>query len=261
MRRSTRLSLFFFVIGFCFCLVLTSIVRRLGSVEWPAFTSTTRLVFAKKASVNEVDFYKVGDCPYCKAISREHWKVGRLKDNVESHLESARRMGIQPFSSNAELEGKVGNMVLWGKLKELDPKAKTYRLKNLTHSYPYLVPKAVNLLDEIGVRFQARLAASNLPSYYLMVSSVLRTLESQLGLGEKNVNATRSVSSHVYGTSFDISYKEFLPLHEKRAAEGYCRHDMMRHPLAEVLTEMSEEGKCKVVREVKQACFHITVNR
>jgi hypothetical protein len=34
---------------------------------------------------------------------------------------------------------------------------------------------------------------------------------------------------------------------------------MMRHPLAEVLTEMSEEGRCLVIREVKQACFHITV--
>jgi len=159
------------------------------------------------------------------------------------------------------LEAKVGDMVLWGKLKELDPKAKTYRLKNLTHSYPYLVPKAVALLNEIGERFQARLAASNLPPYYLMISSVLRTLESQQGLGMRNSNATHKISSHVYGTSFDISYKEFLPLHEKRAPEGYCRHDMMRHPLAEVLTEMSDEGKCKVVRELKQACFHITVNQ
>lgn len=251
MRRSTRLSLFFFVIGFCCCLLLTVIVRFVASIEWGG----------EPTSTSDVTFYKVGECPECKAISREYWSIGRLKDNNDMHLESARRLGIQPFNSNAELEDKVAGLVRRGKLKELDPKAETYRLKNLTHSYPYLVPKAVDLLNEIGERFHARLAASNLPPYYMMVSSVLRTLESQQGLGKRNSNATRSISSHVYSTSFDISYKEFLPLHEKKAPEGFCRHDMMRHPLAEVLTEMSEEGKCRVVREVKQACFHITVNK
>lgn len=254
MRRTTRLSLFFFVIGFCSCLLLTALVRFVASIEWGSYSSSS-------SSTSEVTFHKVGECPECKAVSREFWKIGKLKDNNELHLESARRFGIQPFNSNAELEEQVGKLLTWGKLKELDPQAETYRLKNLTHSYPYLVPKAVDLLDEIGRRFQARLAASNLPTYYMMISSVLRTLESQQGLGKRNSNATRSISSHVYGTSFDISYKEFLPLHEQRASEGYCRHDMMRHPLAEVLTEMSEEGKCRVVREVRQACFHITVNQ
>jgi len=255
MRRSTRLSLFFFVIGFCSCLLLISIVRFIDSVDWQ-----TSVFFPREVSTREATFFKVGECPECKAISREYWKVGSLKDKNEVHLASAQRLGIQPYSSNGEFEEKVKKQLVWGKLEELDSVAQTYRLKNLTHSYPYLVPKAVDLLDEIGARFQARLAASNLPPYYMMISSVLRTLESQQGLGKRNSNATRSISSHVYGTSFDISYKEFLPLHEKKAPEGYCRHDMMRHPLAEVLTEMSEEGKCRVVREVKQACFHITVN-
>lgn len=91
-----------------------------------------------------------------------------------------------------------------------------------------------------------------------MISSVLRTIESQNGLGKKNSNAT-TVSAHIFGTSVDISYKEFLPRHGKKAREGFCRHDLMRHVLAEVLTEMSNEGRCKVVIEKRQACFHITV--
>lgn len=251
MRRSTRLSLFFFVIGFCTCLLLIALVRFFSSVEWGSGTLS---------SYTEVVFHKLGECPDCKAISREHWKVGSLKDNNDLHLESGRRLGIQAFVSNTEFEKQVASFVRRGKLKELDEKADGYRLKNLTHSYPYLIPKAVDLLEEIAERFKERLAESGLPPYYLMVSSVLRTMESQQGLGKQNYNATRNTSSHVYGTSFDISYKEFLPLHEQRAAEGYCRHDMMRHPLGEILTELSKEGKCRVVREVKQACFHITVS-
>ena len=249
MRRSKRLSLYFFVLGFCTCLILIALVRFVGGLEWggaePARTAT---------------FHKLGQCPDCKVISTKHWQIGRLKDNNDLHLESARRLGIKPFSTNKAMEEEVPGLLRRGKLKALEEDAETYRLKNLTHSQPYLVPKAVDLLEEIGERFHQKLEELSLPPYYLMVSSVLRTNESQQGLGKRNSNATRNESSHIYGTSFDISYKEFLPEHGKPAPEGYCRHDMMRHPLAEVLTEMSEEGRCRVVREVKQACFHITVN-
>lgn len=204
-------------------------------------------------------FYKLGQCPDCKVISTRHWKVGKLRDNNNLHLESGKQMGIKPFSTNAAMEDELPALLRRHKLKALDEKADTYRLKNLTHSQPYLVPKAVDLLEEIGERFHDKLEELNLPPFYLMVSSVLRTKESQQGLGNRNVNATQNESSHIYGTSFDISYKEFLPKHEQSAPEGFCRHDMMRHPLAEVLTEMSNEGRCLVIKEVKQACFHITV--
>ncbi|MDP4278633.1 MAG: DUF5715 family protein, partial [Bacteroidota bacterium] len=176
----------------------------------------------------------------------------------ELHLESAKRLGIQPFATNVLLEEQLPSMVRCGKLHELK-ECDLYRLKHLTHSFPYVVPKADELLDEIGKRFQEKLAEIDIQPYYLMISSVLRTEESQNGLEKHNFNATKSVSSHLYGTSIDISYKEFIPVNGKAAPEGYCRHDMMRHPLAEVLTEMSEEGKCRVVREVKQACYHVTV--
>jgi hypothetical protein len=249
MRRSKRLSLFFFIIGFCSCLFLTGVVRYISDYDWSFFSFNN-----KETAI----FHAIGECDDCKKISTRFWKIGRLKDNHELHLESARRMGIDPFESNEALEKGVVPMLRRGKLEELED-GNTYRLKNLTHSYPYVVPETADLLDEIGKRFQNKLDEMGIKPYYLMISSVLRTVESQNGLGRRNSNATRSVSSHIYGTSFDISYKEFLPPHGKSAPEGYCRHDMMRHPLAEVLTEMSAEGKCRVVREVKQACFHITV--
>jgi hypothetical protein len=248
MRRAKRLSIIFFILGFCSCLFLIGTVRFLKDLSWTGFIS----------KCNEaVVFYPVGHCPDCKKISKRYWKIGPLNDANPVHLECAQRMGIIPFQTNAELESNIDSYVFRGKLKKLED-TDTYKLKKLTHSYPYLVPQAVNLLNEIGQRFEKKLAELDIPPRYMMISSVLRTNESQYGLGQRNSNAT-TISAHMFGTTFDISYKEFLPLHGVQAREGYCRHDMLRHPLAEVLTEMSEEGRCKVVIEKKQACFHVTV--
>jgi hypothetical protein len=251
MRRSKRLSLVFFILGFCSCIFLTGIVRYLTTIDWKLFSTD---------SDNEVLFHSKGDCEDCNKISTKYWEIGRLKDNNDLHLESAIRMGIEPFQSNADFEERISTFVIRGKLDKLED-CDTYKLKNPTHSYPYLVPEAADLLDEIGERFQKKLDEIDIKPYYMLVSSVLRTNESQYGLGKRNGNATKKISAHLYGTTFDISYKEFLPPHGQSAPEGYCRHDMLRHPLAAVLTEMSAEGRCKVVREVKQACYHITVSK
>jgi hypothetical protein len=248
MRRAKRFSLVFFILGFCSCIFLTGVVRYLSIIDWEFFSSGEK----------EVMFYAKGECEDCKKISTRHWEIGRLKDDNDQHLECARRLGIEPFQTNKEFEDKISSPIFRMKLDKLED-CDTYKLKNLTHSYPYLVPKASDLLDEIGERFQKKLSEMKIEPYYMLISSVLRTNESQYGLGKRNSNATKSTSAHLYGTTFDISYKEFLPLHGQPAPEGYCRHDMLRHPLAEVLTEMSLEGKCKIVREVKQACYHVTV--
>jgi len=249
MRRAKRLSIYFFILGFCTCLFLTGTIRFLSGLKlnWGCSASSDTTAV----------FYPVGHCPDCRKISQKHWKIGPLNDANPDHLACAERMGIQPFATNADFEAKIDGLVSDGKLKKLEDND-TYKLKELTHSYPYLVPQAVDLLDEIGQRFEAKLAELDIKPYSMQISSVLRTNESQNGLGKRNRNAT-TVSAHIYGTTFDISYKEFLPMHGKQAREGFCRHDMLRHALAEVLTEMSVEGRCKVVREKHQACFHITV--
>jgi len=250
MRNGTRAALLFFVLGFCTCLVLITSIRsfRHVDVNWP--------LEKPKAILNAV-FYPVGDCPDCKKISRQYWKVDKLNDDNNVQLEAAKRMGHAPFATNAEFELKkdlLVNSQVFTELKDCN----LYTIKKLTHSYPFLVPRAVVLLNEIGTRFEGKLERLEIAPYKMQISSVLRTIEGQDGLGKHNSNAA-PISSHMYGTTFDISYKEFLQQSGEPAKEGFCRHDLMRHVLAEVLTEMRAEGRCKVVIERKQACFHITV--
>lgn len=250
MRNGTRAALLFFVLGFCTCLVLVTVVRSLRRVDinWP---------LEKQKAIVQAVFYPVGECPECKKISHQFWKVDKLNDDNDAHLEAARRMGHTPFATNAEFDQKKALLVsslVFTELKDGD----FFTVKKLTHSYPYLVPRAVVLLNEIGTRFEAKLERLEITPFKMQISSVLRTLEGQNGLGKRNTNAA-PLSAHMYGTTFDISYKEFLQQSGEIAKEGFCRHDLMRHVLAEVLTEMRTEGRCKVVIERKQACFHITV--
>lgn len=255
MRRTKRLSILFFVLGFCFCLFLIGAVRFLNTFNYnkiECFRESKIVCFRGK-----VIFYPLGNCPDCKKITTYHWKVGPLNDDNDVHLAFAQRLGIEPFLTNADLENHINNYLMIGKLKKIEDCDK-YKMKSLTHSYPYLVPKAADLLDEIGKRFEEKLAKISIGPYYLLISSVLRTRESQQGLGMHNRNAA-TMSAHLYGTTFDISYKEFLPQHGQHAREGYCRHDMMRYVLGEALTELDKEGRCKVVIEKKQACFHVTI--
>lgn len=250
MRNGTRAALLFFVLGFCTCLVLVTVVRSLRRVDinWP---------LEKEKAIVKAVFYPVGECPECKKISHQYWKVDKLNDDNDAHLEAARRMGHTPFATNAEFDQKKDLLVsslVFSEIKDCN----IYTVKKLTHSYPYLVPRAVVLLNEIGTRFEAKLERLEITPFKMQISSVLRTLEGQNGLGKRNTNAA-PLSAHMYGTTFDISYKEFLQQSGEIAKEGFCRHDLMRHVLAEVLTEMRTEGRCMVVIERKQACFHITV--
>lgn len=130
---------------------------------------------------------------------------------------------------------------------------KDYFVDNLTHSYPYLVPQAADLLSEIGQRFNDSLQARGGGDYRLKVTSVMRTPLTVQKLRRINRNAT-SVSAHQYGTTFDISYSRFIcdSINVNRSFED------LKNLLGEILYDLREEGRCYVVFERKQSCFHIT---
>ncbi|MBQ7942274.1 MAG: hypothetical protein IJ328_07725 [Muribaculaceae bacterium] len=126
-------------------------------------------------------------------------------------------------------------------------------LDSLTHSMPYLVPKAANLLHDIGKAFSDTILSRGGRKCQIIVTSVLRTDNTINRLKRRNVNATTS-SCHMFGTTFDISWLRF-----HHCDSTYIMHTGdLKNILAEVLYEMRKQGRCYVKYERKQSCFHIT---
>lgn len=131
-----------------------------------------------------------------------------------------------------------------------------YAVDSLTHSIPYLVPRAGVLLDDIGADFIARLKKRGIRGYRMRVTSLLRTPASVKKLRRVNVNAADS-SAHQFATTFDISYLGF-----DRATDATPTSDeQLKRALAETLLEMRKAERCMVKYESKTHCFHITVTK
>ena len=148
-----------------------------------------------------------------------------FNDLNDKHLKAARQWGIQPVTS--------------------------YQVDELTHSIPYLVPRAEKLLKTIGRNFQDSLSSKGLSSRKIIVTSVLRTTGNVKKLRKKNVNASAN-SAHVYGTTFDVAYARYKGAEKEET-------DKLKSVLAEVLQDLRKQKKCYVRYEFKQGCFHITV--
>lgn len=177
-------------------------------------------------------------------------RIGTLarvfNDSNYAHLESAMQLGIAPVTDAR---------TAWNLRRPVTKitSCKEYFVDSLTHSLPFLVPKAARLLKEIGQRFNDTLAARGGGSYRIKVTSVLRTPKSIAKLRRRNRNAV-DTSAHQFGTTFDISYIKFIcdTVDIPRTQED------LKNLLAEVLDDFRNEGRCLVKYERKQGCFHIT---
>lgn len=173
--------------------------------------------------------------------------LGRVfNDSNHVQLAVAEKLGIKPIESLSDA---------WNLRRPVKKIAscKEYFVDNLTHSLPYLVPEAYDLLNEIGSRFNDTLQARGGGSYRIKVTSVLRTSTAIKKLRRRNINAVKT-SAHQFGTTFDISYVKFIcdSVTVNRTQED------LKNLLAEILKELNAEGKCYVKYERKQGCFHIT---
>ena len=131
--------------------------------------------------------------------------------------------------------------------------SKAYSLAPMSHSVPYLRPNAKAALDQIGIAFRDSLKSKGLPDHKIIVTSILRTKEDVERLQKTNSIAT-SNSCHCYGTTFDISYKQF----ERVSLGKSMSQDDLKKVLGEVLRDQRKTGNIYVKHEVSQPCFHIT---
>lgn len=171
-----------------------------------------------------------------------------FNDSNHVHLEAARSVGFDPIRSERDI------LHLRRPVTRIESCADFY-LEPLTHSFPYLVPEASELLHEIGRRFNNALAERGGGSYRIKVTSLLRTPVTVKRLSRVNRNST-SESTHSYGTTFDISYSKFICDSDSDTHRSF---EDLKNLLGEVLHDLRSEGRCYVKYEVKQSCFHITV--
>lgn len=174
-----------------------------------------------------------------------------FNDLNDAHLSSAKSIGIRPISSREEAE------ILKAQLQHI-LNSDHYAVDSLTHSIPYLVPKAAKLLDNIGVNFIDSLEAKGLNPNKIVVTSVLRTQNDVKRLRRTNGNASQN-SAHFYATTFDVSWKRFEKIEDEdgRPLQNVSS-DTLKMVLSEVLRDLKNDKRCYVKYELKQGCFHIT---
>lgn len=178
-----------------------------------------------------------------------------FNDLNEKQLAVAQAVGVPPVEDREAAEKMKKQLV---EIADND----LYVVADLTHSIPYLIPSAADLLDRIGRNFQDSLSAKGLNPNKLVVSSVLRTEEDVRKLRSGgNINATEN-STHRYGTTFDLSYWRYVKVPELRGREYEdVPPEYLRATLSQVLKDLRDEGACFVKYEKKQNCFHITVRK
>jgi len=217
-----------------------------------SFSENERYLFMRRTAPNPYDKYNRDMPPGGKKmkINPIGGSLGKVFNDLnETHIEAAERLGFGELRTAGDAWQKTAGIVRL----ESD---KYVCIDSLTHSLPYLTGEAADALNRISVAFADSLAARGGGPYRPIVTSVLRTPETIRSLRRRNRNAT-SNSAHVYGTTFDISYRRF-------AYDGgfpIRTQEDLKNLLAEVLNDQRRLGRIYVKHERKQSCFHITARQ
>lgn len=171
----------------------------------------------------------------------------RFADLNGEQLSCAKRMGIsEPFATRKAIRRRG--------LKEIST-CNDYLVDPLTHSTALLTPKAQRLLRDIGRTFRKELKKAGCRDHRIIVTSLLRTREDVDRLRKVNGNAARN-SSHMYGTTFDLSYTRYNRISTKGDSVDNATMAVL---LGEIIGKLRSQGRCVVIFERNQHCFHITV--
>ena len=177
-----------------------------------------------------------------------------FNDLNEVQLAMAQAVGVPPVADRDAAENMKSRLV---EIVDND----LYAVKELTHSIPFLVPEAADLLARIGRNFRDSLSSKGLNPNKPVVTSVLRTEEDVRKLRQGNLNASEN-STHRYGTTFDLSYGRYEKVPELRGRPyADVPPEYLRATLSQVLKDLHDEGACYVKYEKNQSCFHITVRK
>lgn len=173
-----------------------------------------------------------------------------FNDQQQRQIRAAQKVGLKEIPSSRD--DVLEMMDQLEKVKN----CKAYSLSSMGHSIPYLRPNAKAALEQIGTAFRDSLKSKGLPDYKIVATSLLRTQADVDRLQKANSIAV-SQSCHSYGTTFDISYKQF----ERVSLGKSMSQEDLKKVLGEVLYDQRKAGNIYVKHEISQPCFHITSRR
>jgi hypothetical protein len=215
------------------------------------------------------------------AMRRLPGLIGSIRGDMrrylnDDHVAAAQRSGVGPVRDSAH----VARLLAADALVELPDTSPWWVLRELDQSLPYVTPQTRDVLAELGRRFHARLEQRGLPPFRFDITSVLRTGEQQEALRRRNRNASRTTSSHEFGTTFDVAYLSFAGPHDiadpptgrldaRLRAYASMRLDTigtryaphLEGELGAVLQEMQRDGVLMTLRERGQPVYHTTIVR
>ena len=170
-----------------------------------------------------------------------------FNDSNYLQLEAAEKNGFKPVTSLRDAYNIDRPLI---RIYSCD----AYMLDDLSASVPYLVPKAAQLLKEIGYAFQDTIRKRGGKDYRIKVTSVTRTNYSVAKLMRRNRAATEN-SCHQYGTTFDISWVRFDCMDSSMVVSL----EDLKNILAEVVLDFRRQGRCYAIFERWSGCLHVTV--
>jgi len=173
-----------------------------------------------------------------------------LNDRVRTYLAESYVKGLRvPMRHKKDLVRCVYN----GKLKLVESN-EYFMVDTMVYSFPFVTPHTHDFLLEMGERFHQKLRNTPFTCTKLNLTSMMRTLQSIQGLRKRNRNAV-SLSSHLHGTTFDVSYRNFYSSKMLSTADVSYLGDQ----LVKTIWEMRNEGKCYATYEYRQTCVHVVV--
>ena len=135
-----------------------------------------------------------------------------------------------------------------GDLERIPEVGRGYHLSGLSHSEPFLLPAAREVLEDMADRFADAMEGTADEGASIRITSLTRTQSQQDRLRRRNANAFKGKSSHSYGASFDVAFID-RP-NESVTCPGPT------WAMQTILKDMQNEGKILIIPE--GSCMHIT---
>ena len=173
-------------------------------------------------------------------------------DKLTDYIEESKKKGVKPQKDIRKLDKLINNQELI-----LVPDISwSYIIRKSPNSYRYLTPKANNLLLSICEEFMRLKSNTSLWKIRPTITSMLRTIEA---IGKIRNKSKSNNSSHLHGTTFDISYVTFYDESGIEAQLHENELNYLKELLACVVENHRTAGKCyKTFEQGQQShCIHV----